>query len=413
MRTVYTIVFCASALTAVHKTMTWTNWAGNQTCQPTSIFYPTTKDELSAIIKKAAFAQKTIRVVGAGHSWSSIVCTNAVMIDLKNLSKVISVDKKNNQVTVQAGITLEKLNPILAKHGLALANQPAVMHMTLGGLTATGTHGSGKTGSLSSFIVGAELITADGALHTLSATSDPEALAAVRVSLGALGVVYSLTLQCLPQFTLHACSYTTSKENFLQEYSTLYKDNEYVQFLWNLTNDTVRVYTRNKELNKSHNNKNQHCSNARTSYNVLSSLNAGGKRLEEEIAISSKDLPQALADIQKVTQQFAAKGLLIQELLIRFVQADTSALLSMAADRDTCFLSISTPVDSRYMPFYQAFEQAMLKYKGRPHWGKINFVTKTGAQQLYGANFDRFVKIKNRFDPHNIFSNSFTNQLFE
>ena len=47
-----------------------------------------------------------------------------------------------------------------------------------------------------------ELIVADGSLVELSASSDPEALLAARVGIGALGVIYSVTLRTVPAFRI-------------------------------------------------------------------------------------------------------------------------------------------------------------------------------------------------------------------
>ena len=61
---------------------TWTNWAGNQSCSPASIERPTSEDELAAIVARAAEAGERVKVVGAGHSFTSIACTDGALVDL-------------------------------------------------------------------------------------------------------------------------------------------------------------------------------------------------------------------------------------------------------------------------------------------------------------------------------------------
>jgi len=100
---------------------------------------------------------------------------------------------------MEAGITVERLNKWLFKHGLALENMGDANPQNIAGAVSTETHGSGVAlGSLSEFVEGMTIVKADGQLHTLS----PSELRAGRVSLGKLGVVYSLKLRVRDNYYL-------------------------------------------------------------------------------------------------------------------------------------------------------------------------------------------------------------------
>src|SRR5262249_26988802 len=99
-------------------------------------------------------------------------------------------------------------------------------------------------------------------------------------------------------------------------------------------------------------------------------------------------------------------------ILFRFVSAESDNLLSPAADRDVVYCSITTTRRNGYEPFYKKFYDEMLKFNGRPHWGKINYLTKEDTQKLYGHNFDTFVQIRKQLDPDGLFSNAFTKRIF-
>ena len=93
---------------------------------------------------------------------------------------------------MEAGITIRKLGPALAKHGLALENQGDVDPQTITGAISTATHGTGaRFGNLSSQVEGVRLVTAnDGVVDV----REGDELLAARVGLGALGVISAVTL---------------------------------------------------------------------------------------------------------------------------------------------------------------------------------------------------------------------------
>src|SRR5713226_2031593 len=100
-------------------TAKWTNWAATYSCAPSRIERPSTEAELVTIVKEAIVAGETVKAIGAGHSFTDIACTSGRLIRLDGCSRILQVDKEAKTVTVEAGITLEKLNTELAAHGLA------------------------------------------------------------------------------------------------------------------------------------------------------------------------------------------------------------------------------------------------------------------------------------------------------
>ena len=180
----------------------WRNWAGNQVCAPGAVAHPSDVHELAQIVKDAAAAGSTVKVVGAGHSFTDIACTTGTQVVLDRYAGLVSADVAAGLVTVQAGMTLGSLNEALDALGLALANLGDIAYQTVSGALSTGTHGTGaKLGALSTFVEAMELVTGDGSVLTCSRAENPEVFAAARVGLGALGVVSTITLRCVPAFT--------------------------------------------------------------------------------------------------------------------------------------------------------------------------------------------------------------------
>ncbi len=145
-----------------------------------------------------------MRAVGSGHSFTEIALTDGVAVDLGRLDRVLSVDRPAGLVKVEAGIVLAALNRRLDALGLAFENLGDIDRQTLAGSISTGTHGTGaRFRSVSAQVEAIDLVLADGSSLEISAASDPAALAAARIGLGALGLIYAVTIRTVPAFTLH------------------------------------------------------------------------------------------------------------------------------------------------------------------------------------------------------------------
>ncbi len=396
----------------------WKNWAGNQRCIVT-IATPHTVQELIAVVEQAKQEKKTIRPYGSSHSWSDIVCTSDYLINTDKLNKIIAVDLEKKQVTVQAGIKVKHLNKELAKIGLCLSNQGAITEQSLAGVVSTATHGSGKTGTFASFITKVQLLTADGKIITVSETENSELFGAVRTSIGSLGIMTELTVQCEPLFKLHQEYKSSTWDDVLQEYKQLLANNDYMQFHWNVSNDAVEItmynrVPRTQNTKQSLSQKLKNMSPFRDtdySYRMLSGVLLI-TYMEEEIAIPIDKFVEAAQAARELVRKEYQQTTMFSDILFRFVSAEKNNYLSPASDRDVVFFSITTSRTRGYERFYKEFYNLMLNYGGRPHWGKINYLTKEDAQKLYGDNFEKFVTIRKKLDPQGVFSNAFTKRIF-
>ena len=184
---------------------TWRNWSGTESATGIETLRPGSTDELAAAVKSAAEQGKKLKAVGSGHSFTGCSVPQQVMIRLDGLSSITHADKESGRVTVGAGTGLRKLNAGLAAFDLAMANLGDIDKQTISGAISTGTHGTGAgLGGLATQVVALDLVTADGSVLHCSAEENPDVFAAARVSVGALGVISSLTLHCVPAFLLRA-----------------------------------------------------------------------------------------------------------------------------------------------------------------------------------------------------------------
>ena len=279
--------------------------------------------------------------------------------------------------------------------------------------SSTGAHGTGHTGTLSSFIREIELITADGTLHKLSKISDPDAFAAASVSMGSLGVIYAVTLQCEPLFYLRASSEVTDFENVLENYKELHFSNDFLQFAWNVETGNIVVKRWNRCQQKGP--QNDLSTECMVAYRALSwfVIDENDKDLFLEIAVPIGSLPDAMRTVKKLAQKYQEAGAKIAEINIRFVEQDKYILLSPASDGPVAYITLCISDEDKYLAFFKEFEDALSIYHGRPHWGKIHFLDQQKVVNLYGENLQKFISVKRRLDPKGVFSNPFTDRIFE
>src|SRR5205807_9677453 len=124
----------------------------NQRCQPVAREHPASDLEVVEAVRRARAAGQTVKVAGSGHSFTDAACTDGRMLSLERLDRVVAIDADAHTITVDAGMTIRRLNAELATRGLALTNLGDIDKQTVAGAISTGTHGTGAAyGGLATF----------------------------------------------------------------------------------------------------------------------------------------------------------------------------------------------------------------------------------------------------------------------
>ena len=207
--------------------MRWKNWAESVTLDPRKIYRPASLPELQSAVKDAKEHGYQIRTVGSGHAWSQLgLGDSGAILETDRLDKPLS-NNNDGTVTVQGGITIVELNKWLYENDLALPNMGDTDRQAIAGAVATDTHGSGAGfGSLSELVRGMSVVLADGELREL----DDAELRAGRVSLGRLGVVYSLTLDVVPKYFLRHERRVVKLREEKEHLEQLIEDNRNIEY---------------------------------------------------------------------------------------------------------------------------------------------------------------------------------------
>jgi FAD/FMN-containing dehydrogenase len=168
----------------------WKNWSGLQQSNPTQFIQPTDLAQLSQTIRQA----QKCRVVGAGHSFSPLICTDDILISLDSLTGLVRHDNQLNQSTLRAGTRLKNFGPLLDPINQALMNQGDIDEQSLAGAVSTGTHGTGiDLQCFSGFVEVFQLVTSNGETLECNATQNSTIFQAGRVALGSFGVFSEIT----------------------------------------------------------------------------------------------------------------------------------------------------------------------------------------------------------------------------
>jgi L-gulono-1,4-lactone dehydrogenase len=209
----------------------WRNWAGDQRCLPVRIERPKGRAELVEAVRRATDEGSTVRAVGAGHSFTDVACTGGVLLRMDRLDRVLDVDREAGLVKVEAGIGLRALSETLWGYGMALENLGDIDKQTVSGAISTGTHGTGaRFRNLSTQVEAVELVLPDGTLLDVSADSELDALPGVRVGLGALGVIATVTLRTVPAFTIRRVDSPLALDRTLEGIQDLADGSDHFEF---------------------------------------------------------------------------------------------------------------------------------------------------------------------------------------
>jgi L-gulono-1,4-lactone dehydrogenase len=425
---------------------TWSNWGRNQQCSPVAIRRPSSEDELVALVKEAGNADQRVKVVGAGHSFTSIACTDGVLVDMADYGRVLDHDAAANTVTIEAGIPLHRLCDELESRGLAMQNMGDINEQTIAGATQTATHGTGlRFGNLSSQIVGLRLITADGSVLDCSADRNPGVFDAARVGLGALGVLSTVTLQCVPAFRVHAIEEPRRVDEVLEEIDDLVEGNDHYEFFW-VPHTRWALTKRNRRTDEPAQPRGKvkawvddiavtnvafgaMCrigrrwptliprlakmipSSGRVEYTDRSDRVFTSPRLvkfwEMEYAIPRPALPEALGRVRALV---TALGTPLSFPVEVRVTAGDDIPLSTAHGRETAYIAVHVYRGTPYDAYFSGVERIMDDYGGRPHWGKMHFQSHETLASRY-PRWDEFQAVRSTLDPSGRFGNPYLDRV--
>ncbi|HEU4512350.1 MAG TPA: D-arabinono-1,4-lactone oxidase [Nocardioidaceae bacterium] len=425
----------------------WWSWSRLASSSPTRVVSPGSAEEVASLVREAARAGARLKMVGAGHSFTDVATTDGWLLRPDRLVGVRSVDRVAMTVTVLAGTPLHVMNAALHDLGLALHNMGDVDRQSVAGAISTGTHGTGgRWASLSAQVSAIEIVTGDGAVRSVSASSDPDLFHAARVGLGALGIITAVTFMVEPAFTLEAVEEPTSWDEAVGGFDELVSANHHVDMYWFPHTDRVLVKRNNRTVDVP-----RPLPRARAlvedrflSNTAFGWLNAVGNAAPSAVPainrLSSRALsPRSYSDASHrvfVSQRdvvfremeyavpravgmdalVEARGLIERSgwrisfpVEVRCAPAD-DAWLSTAYERDSVYLAFHVNARTDHRAYFSGVEGVMRSYDGRPHWGKVHTRTAADLAPAY-PRWDDFAAVRARVDPDRLFGNGYLERV--
>ena len=454
--------------------MTWQNWAGTATADPARRSWPRSTEEIGNAITAAAKEGLTVRALGSGHSFTPAAATSGVALDLSGWTGVVNTDLDSGLITVRSGTTIRELNATLDTLGLAMANLGDIDAQTVSGAISTGTHGTGAgLGGIATQVAGLELVLADGSVVSCSEDENPDLFSAARVSVGALGVLSTVTLQCVPAFTLAADERPMALEEVLARFGEFAAGNDHFEFYWFPYGKNALV-KRNNRIPRGDDPpyppaarpmaKTAVVSGARNpavpspmprwrrffEYEVMENAAFGALcRTGRAVPATIKPLNRlAAATLSKRTYSAPSHEVFVTPRRVRFVESEYAVpleslldvlaelragvtgladpvmfpvevrvaaaddiWLSTAYGRDSAYVAIHQYVGLPYTDYFRLFESIATSVGGRPHWGKMHTRDAAYLGSVY-PRFADFLLIRDSLDPSRRFANPYLSQVF-
>jgi alditol oxidase len=412
-----------------------TNWAGNHAFTAARLHEPQSLEQLQEIARQARF----VRVVGSRHSFNDIADTTGDLVSLDRMPRRFELDQVRATVTVDGGVTYGAICAPLDAAGYALNNLASLPHISVAGSCATATHGSGdQIGNLSTAVSAMEIVTAEGEISVFARDRDPDMFQGAVVSLGALGIVTSLTLQLQPAFRMRQDLYrdlslavvvdrfdeiTASADSV--SLFTEWRDAAFEQ-VWlkrrvreggsfEPPRDFFGATIATSPIHPIRGMSPSACTqqlgvagpwHERLPHFRIDHTPSSGAELQSEYLVPRRHAVDALLAIHGVRDRFASQ---LQVSEVRTIAAD-ALWVSTAFGRDSVAFHFTWLPDwegvRRVLP---SLEAALAPFEPRPHWGKLFRMSPAAVKSTY-EKLPAFAALIERVDPTGKFRNAFVDR---
>jgi xylitol oxidase len=399
-----------------------TNWAGN-----ISFGSPLQRPKSVPELQELVAGSEKVRVLGTGHSFNKIADSTGTLVTVADLPKVIDVG--DSGVTVSAGLRYGEITAVLQAQGLALHNLGSLPHISVAGACATGTHGSGDTnGPLADAVNAITFVNAAGELVTLT-REDPDFAGSV-ISLGALGVIVSLTLDVQPSYEISQIVYDGLPvdrlgSDFEEVMGSAYSVSAFTDWVdpdvmvWRkqragtpIEPDWLGAHVADGPRHPIKAMPPDYATqqggvpgpwNERLPHFRLEFTPSNGDELQSEYFVPRAKAAEAFEVLRALGNQLAP---LIQVSEVRTIAAD-ELWLSPSQGRDTVALHFTWIQDeAAVLPVVTSLEDALNPLGARPHWGKVFAADAAHLRTCYPKVAD-FTDLAAKHDPTATFRNPY------
>ena len=289
------------------------------------------------------------------------------------------------------------------------------------------------------------MVTADGAVHDGTAALDADLLRCGRTSLGCLGLITEVTLQCVPSFNLRVAEGSEPVDALFERFAEWTRSGEHVSFslkAWSnrattraldptdepVGADAARRRRANSIGEVSASAIGQAGRVSRAAVPRLTRLLSGPGRaaspyvdrsdraftfrqpvkfLSMEHALPLGHVVPALTALRGAIRRF---GLYSPYSVTARIGAGDDTPLSPAYGRQTGYLNLTVPRTVSYTEILRIAEAVFDEHDGRPHWGKAHTATATALAARY-PQWSAFQRLRAALDPAGTFTSDYIRRI--
>ena len=178
---------------------------GDELPVPAAVVFPASTEDVATVLAWAGQARVAVipRGGGSGVCGGAQAAAGSVVLDLSRMDQVTDVDLASRVVHVQAGVRGDRLEEVLAGHGLTVGHYPqSVAISTVGGWIAASSAGQASTGfgAIEDVLLGLTAVLPEGEILRCRpvprSAAGPDLRRLLVGSEGTLGVVTEAALAC-------------------------------------------------------------------------------------------------------------------------------------------------------------------------------------------------------------------------
>ena len=161
-----------------------------------AIEWPRNVSEIRGVLEHAQKSELPLCLMGTRHNLGSHAFVDgAIGLDLTRFHRVLALDPKRKRITVESGITWDKVQEEISIHGLAVQAMQSDNNFTVGGSLSANAHGRDlHFSTVIQSVLGFRILLADGSIVSASRTANSELFRLAIGGYGLFGIILEVDL---------------------------------------------------------------------------------------------------------------------------------------------------------------------------------------------------------------------------